>query len=119
MNELDNCIFDDNPDQSDLDGDGAGDVCDDDIDGDGVLDAVDACVPSPVGEVVNNVGCSISDLCPCEHPDGSDRWKNHGAYVKCVAHTANDFVSADLITGTQHGVIVSEAGESSCGHKNR
>jgi hypothetical protein len=118
-NESDNCVFDANPDQADLDNDGAGDVCDEDFDGDGVLDAVDACVPSPVGAVVNTNGCAISDLCPCEHPDGSDRWKNHGAYVKCVAHTANDFVDVGLISGADHGLIVSEAGESSCGHKNR
>lgn len=31
----DNCVFDVNPDQSDLDGDSAGDACDPDIDGDG------------------------------------------------------------------------------------
>jgi hypothetical protein len=119
VNESDNCVYDANSDQSDLDNDGAGDVCDDDFDGDGVLDAVDACVPSPVGALVNTNGCAISDLCPCEHSNGSDRWKNHGAYVKCVAHAANDFVAVDLISGTEHGLIVSEAGESACGHKNR
>ena len=39
----DNCIFDDNDDQHDLDGDGIGDACDDDIDGDGIPNAEDNC----------------------------------------------------------------------------
>lgn len=39
-NGEDNCVDDANADQADLDGDGIGDVCDDDIDGDG-LDNVD------------------------------------------------------------------------------
>ena len=90
-----------------------------DLDGDGVLDADDACVPSSVGEVVNASGCGISSLCPCAHPDGGDKWKNHGAYVSCVAHAAQDFVDEGLMTETEKGVVVSTAGESSCGHKNQ
>src|SRR5215212_117275 len=42
-NALDNCMKQSNPDQTDLDGDGQGDVCDSDRDGDGQLDAVDTC----------------------------------------------------------------------------
>jgi cysteine-rich repeat protein len=119
-NGNDNCVFDMNPEQDDFDGDGAGDVCDTDVDGDGVLDADDACVPTtPVGEVVNSDGCSIAELCPCTHPEGGDKWKNHGAYVSCVAHASEDFVAAGLITEAEKDAIVSAAAQSTCGHKNK
>jgi hypothetical protein len=64
-------------------------------------------------------GCSIAQLCPCAHPDGADRWKNHGAYVSCVAHTSEVFVDLGLNTAVEKDAIVSEAGASDCGHKNR
>jgi hypothetical protein len=117
LNDADNCPFDVNADQADTDGDGAGNVCDNDDDGDGVLDAGDACVPSPLGEVVNASGCAVSELCPCAHPSGADRWKNHGAYVSCVAHATDDFVAAGLLTQAQKDAIQSAAGASSCGSK--
>jgi hypothetical protein len=118
-NEVDNCVFDPNADQADADADGMGDVCDDDSDNDGVSDAVDACVPSPAGEVVDASGCAISELCPCTHPVGGDKWKNHGAYVSCVAHAAEDFLEAGLVTEEEKDAIVAEAAGSTCGHKNK
>lgn len=118
-NPDDNYVFDVNPEQDDFDGDGAGDVCDTDVDGDGALDADDACVPTPAREVVDADGCSISQLVPCEHPIGGDKWKNHGAYVSNVAHTANDFLAAGLITEAEKDIIMSAAADSGCGHKNK
>ncbi|MBM13733.1 MAG: hypothetical protein CME57_04125 [Halieaceae bacterium] len=50
-----------NPDQEDQDGDGEGDVCDDDDDGDGVPDTVDQCPNTPQGAVVDATGCADTD----------------------------------------------------------
>ena len=114
--ESDNCPLQAN-DQGDSDGDGAGDACDADADAVDVIDAEDACLFSPVGETVNASGCAVADLCPCTHSDTGKKWKNHGAYVKCVAHTTNDFVAAGLLTQAEKDAIQSAAGASSCGKK--
>ena len=46
----------------DSDGDGIGDVCDDDVDGDGILNADDNCPGSPAGSTVDLDGCEVFDL---------------------------------------------------------
>ncbi|MFC1684016.1 thrombospondin type 3 repeat-containing protein [Pseudomonadota bacterium] len=109
--DVDNCqlIYND---QSDYDNDGQGDICDDDVDGDTVNDSVDACPNTSKDALIDAAGCEIAQLCPCDN-----KWKNHGGYVKCVAHAANDFLNAGLISATQHGDIVSIAGRSGCGFK--
>ncbi len=83
-----------------------------DADGDGIPDDEDNCPNTAFGEIVNNFGCSISDLCPCDND-----WKNHGGYVKCVAHTSEDFLVDGLITETEKDIIVSDAAGSNCGQK--
>jgi formylglycine-generating enzyme len=81
-----------------------------DADGDGVPDASDQCPNTPAGEVVNAVGCSISQLVPASWP-----WKNHGEYVSAVAEVAREFMAEGLITGAQMGEIVSAAARSDVG----
>jgi hypothetical protein len=70
---MDNCPFDANPDQTDIDADGSGDACDDDpdSDGDGIPDHVDNCptVPNPDQEDADENG--TGDLCePGQDADG-------------------------------------------------
>lgn len=110
LDGADNCPLAANGDQADFDGDGFGDVCDLDADGDGVIDGDDQCLESGAGETVDPEGCSISDRCPCE-----SEWKNHGAYVRCVARTAEVFADFGLITEAEKDAIVSTGAQSSCG----
>ena len=88
-----------------------------DSDGDGVPDLEDQCPNTPAGAVVNAEGCSIDQLVPCAGPASGGSWKNHGAYVSAVAHAADEFRAAGLITGRQKGAIVSAAARSNCGKK--
>jgi hypothetical protein len=114
IDDYDNCPLDVNADQVDTDSDGLGDVCDSDDDGDGVADGNDVCLGTPAGEPVLANGCSPDQECPCDNG-----WKNHGGYVKCMAHATNALVAAGTITETEKGAIMSEAGSSTCGHKKK
>ena len=89
-------------------------VGDDDADDDRVDDAADDCPSTAPDEIVDQTGCSIADLCPCDN-----NWKNHGTYVSCVAHATEDFVVNNLLTEAQKDAIVSAAGQATCGHKNK
>ena len=88
-----------------------------DEDGDELLDDVDLCPGTPSGEVVNDDGCSIAQLCPCADP-----WKNHGKYVSSVVKTAKSFMREGLISKKEKKRIISEAAKSDCGktkHKKK
>ncbi len=120
-NDEDNCPADPNTNQNDFDSDGLGDVCDPDSDGDGVDNNIDTCAESPIGSIVDpSTGCSIAQLCPCAGPRGTTvSWRNHGKYVSCTAKTSESFVDLGLITDIEKDEIMSDAGQSTCGHKNK
>lgn len=90
-----------------------------DSDSDGVLDDVDVCVNSIVSStvVINNndsgvantfdaLGCSIADTLSFACSDATG---NHGKFVSCVAHTANDLRKLGVINNKESSALVKAA----------
>ena len=63
LDSIDNCPKTANADQADIDGDGIGDVCDDDKDGDGVLNDKDNCPEIPNEDQADLDSDGIGDVC--------------------------------------------------------
>lgn len=69
FDDVDNCDTEDNPDQSDFDGDGIGDACDD-SDGDSFMDDVDDCPEVPNEQGLDSNGNGVGDACEDADFDG-------------------------------------------------
>ena len=72
---LDNCDFIPNSNQTNMDGDEEGDICDEDKDGDGTIDLLDA-FPLEADEAIDSDGDGIgnnADNCPNMHNPNSER----------------------------------------------
>ncbi len=110
IDEFDNCPFDVNLDQADSDSDGAGDVCDADVDGDGVPNDLDLCALSPLDRAIGPDGCTGVQFVARECSRGS--FVQHGQYVSCVAHAANEAVVQELLTPKEKAQLVKEAAQS-------
>ena len=126
----DNCPFDINLDQADLDGDGQGNVCDTDDDNDGVLDTMDNCpfTVNPDQLDVDGVGignscdldndndgvpdvedeCPSSDLSASIVIDGCDSGvENSLDVLGAIGCSVSDLVGQIAETSPNHGRFVS------------
>ncbi|MGK0171490.1 MAG: hypothetical protein ACI9W2_003220 [Gammaproteobacteria bacterium] len=110
--DVDNCPVDFNPEQDDFDGNGngEGDACDGDTDGDGVGNEADLCPLSPLGLPISFDGCTGSQFIALQCVQES--FVQHGQYVSCVAHAANDAVEQGLLTPKEKARFVKEAAKS-------
>ena len=136
--DADNCPAADNPEQFDRDGDGIGNACDvclerpepiPDEDGDTIGDDCDDCPgtvvdPSSVSggmrPPVNEVGCALSQLCPCAGPRGRQRsWRYRAQYVHCIRKRARGLRRRGVIGKEARRIMVAEAVASNCGRHRR
>jgi len=84
-----------------------------DDDGDGIDDAIDECIDTPPGDMVDQVGCSV---CDCDvAADGND-WASHGAYVRCVLHEAHARRAAGRLTRRGYREQLRHARAATCGN---
>jgi uncharacterized repeat protein (TIGR03803 family) len=88
-----------------------------DSDGDGVPDDRDLCTGTAAGSPVDEHGCSIDQLVPCDGPITGGTWKNHGQYVTAFTTVADSFLAKGLITAEQWRALVQSAARSQCGKK--
>jgi hypothetical protein len=84
----DNCPFDLNPDQADLDLDGIGNACDLDLDGDGVDNDLDNCPFIPDPDQSDTDLDSFGDACDCA-PSNAQSWEIPSAIDSVVMTKAD------------------------------
>ncbi len=82
---------------------------DEDADGDGVADAADLCARTSSGDAVDADGCSIPQYCPTSGTWTGESWRNHGAFVFCIASKTKQFVSKGLISRSQRDALIRRA----------
>ena len=106
----DNCPVIANSDQADFNNNGIGDVCDADVDGDGVGNDDDQCPATPLGMAVTPEGCSGAQF--IELTCDPANFPNHGRFVSCVAHIANDLVDQGILTPKEKARFVNQAAKN-------
>lgn len=98
----DNCPTVPNTDQADADGDHVGDACDE-------------CADTTSQTLVNQQGCTIAQLCPCDARASGTHWENPNEYLRCVARATRILRREGQISRADSLRILRRASRSGCG----
>ncbi len=83
-----------------------------DDDGDGVANEVDDCPDTPVGNLVDDAGCS---MCPCDAPTDANIWESRRAYLTCVTDAAKELLATGRLDRKTRRLVLRSARTSTCG----
>lgn len=101
---LDNCPEVANPEQSDIDGDATGDLCESDDDGDGIEDGADNCPVVPNADQIDVDGDGTGNACSTRMVDLDETETASGAVERAVyGHQAGDALGRRGATGDFDG----------------
>jgi hypothetical protein len=96
-----------------------------DTDNDGVKDPCDKCpntqadVPASGGSrlIVNGLGCSISQLCPCSGRFGSNAlWRKRSSYVRCIKKKSHQFLRQNMMSRPERRATLANTRLNKCGY---
>ena len=75
-------------------------------------------VELPGNFVDENCDGNLGDCDPCGNPATGLPWKNHGQYVRCVAHAVEDLVVGGNLSEEEGDALVTSAAMSDIGKKD-
>jgi hypothetical protein len=73
---------------------------------------LDGCDSGVENRITSNCGLTMSDMIDALE---AGTYKNHGEFVKAMATLSNSWKKSGLISGEEHGAIMSCAGSSEIG----
>ncbi len=83
----------------------------DDGDSDGVVDALDECPDTPIGDLIDDRGCSV---CPCDGTAAGAAWGSRREYVACVKAESKQRRAVGLLRAKQMRAAIRAARRSTC-----
>ena len=76
------------------------------------VEVLGTCQDGTTPPVLKPAACEVVAACPCNGVGAP--WRDHGAYLSCIAQAAQQQVREGELSGQEKGIIVSHAARSQC-----